>query len=779
MAYPAKSIVLRWQPDKLGEAAASVRNLADNQRGVRAMTDRMVRAVAKPYDDGRWSGPARAAAEDRADNDSREINRVADTIDDLADIIDTASSALTPVVYDLRQSVTTLGQGLFNVGEDWEVTNMLVGRDNQDERNQYAANETVRLRNLAETAQIIDNDVATKIRANLGEYSIVAPRTSGLGGPEGQADVEALLNGSATPEQITRFSVAATLTDEQIAQLGQGHDTVLTVGQFDYLQSAMNALEGRDIVEITGLADRYGDEAPTVQAALANSLQIASNPNVTTAQLTTLAPAMPGVAERAGFHLLPGAVQTALTERKTERWGRQSIAGRGVGTTIPAVGNLAALTEVLRHGDPRLQQGTDIDRHILARSGEIASSVARLTDDETDVDTRSRANKVEADLQDMLQLASNDHIAVHDALTGDNMPADYNADRSIASLLQNDWNQRDGHADGAGINSTFAWIGADAHSPDPVTSLRAGESADALARIMAAHHDDLMDLPDNDGRALGEVNPELTLTLAESLSPYIPRMVGVPDEMTGTLGFDSFRRNDVEGLFAVFDTSRESALQFNGSAYAAITQLNEAWGVAAVNGDNRSEFAHYAGRLAAAVDNGIQIELDERQTDTDTRARVDFANHQAHYDALKGLAGFPLKFLPISQFAGSALDIVAPVAKLDIVGAVPDAPVESPRVDFSDASTMSRQYYQLLSSMLSAADTGGQAAIFDDLRHGDDADVIFRPDGSLKSYDEVVTGDTTEHGPQLVRIFQDLSIQLGLPEGQYRDQWTNGLDDRY
>ncbi|MFV8172718.1 hypothetical protein [Mycolicibacterium peregrinum] len=105
--------------------------------------------------------------------------------------------------------------------------------------------------------------------------------------------------------------------------------------------------------------------------------------------------------------------------------------------------------------------------------------------------------------------------------------------------------------DGQRAAELFAWIPRDAHSTDRTAATRAGQTAHAIASVLADHSD----VPANTS-----ANPVLWQAFARSLAPYVGAMVG---DATGVEGFDSL---DGPG----------SQMRRTAALFAAMTKDNDA-----------------------------------------------------------------------------------------------------------------------------------------------------------------------------------------------------------
>ncbi|MGC7354232.1 hypothetical protein RBA38_23660, partial [Mycobacteroides abscessus subsp. abscessus] len=88
----------------------------------------------------------------------------------------------------------------------------------------------------------------------------LTPARAGLvGGQQATGDGQAILDGKATPEQIARARAALTgWTPEQIAALAEGKPADMPQGQYDYLKSLMESMNGKSVQDINAAMEKYG-----------------------------------------------------------------------------------------------------------------------------------------------------------------------------------------------------------------------------------------------------------------------------------------------------------------------------------------------------------------------------------------------------------------------------------------------------------------------------------------------------------------------------------------
>jgi hypothetical protein len=160
--------------------------------------------------------------------------------------------------------------------------------------------------------------------------------------------------------------------------------------------------------------------------------------------------------------------------------------------------------------------------------------------------------------------------------------------------------------DGRRAAELFTWIAQDAHSSDPSTATRAGQTAHSIASFLADARDVTADAP---------TNPPLWKAFAQSLVPYLGAAVGDPTGVAGFTpldGLDSQMRKSAE-MFATLTKDTEANQIFTEAASDVAHAYEVAFAKAAVaqpmkadRGDAQRELLR-AARLRGLVAAGAYI----------------------------------------------------------------------------------------------------------------------------------------------------------------------------
>lgn len=442
--------------------------------------------------------------------------------------------------------------------------------------------------------------------------------------------------------------------------------------------------------------------------------------------------------------------------------------------------DLARFTKAFGLADPGVQQGSELSESLLTRAGEIASATndkSLLIGDSFDHNALGR-DGVDTLLQDMVGVGGRDHVAVHNILSGEGMPADYNRDDVIMPLLQRDW------ADGGEQNvaGMFDWIADDARPSDPsdpgevFRSTQAGESAFGLAQILAAKDAELLDIPGMNGQAIGEVNPEITQALGTTLAPYIGNMVGVPGEFAGTSGFTSptgeeFGLENAPRLFSVIDSNADAASYFNAQAFGMSAQLEQAWALEGLTPQMpHYEYGAWAGSIQGVVDKALDLEFADRVGDESSNNSAGFESKGVAYDTIRTVVSKGVEFIPgAGPLISSGIDLADPAFKSAVLGAVPDSTVQ-PNTQFAEDSLLAKQYYQIALGL--QASNGGSLDPYvglEDFRDG--------VNGPLLPYDEIVSDRPSFTTPLLSSSLAGYITEAGFAGvGEFVDAMNAGRE---
>ncbi|WP_044506609.1 TPR repeat region-containing protein [Gordonia sp. KTR9] len=619
--------------------------------------------------------------------------------------------------------------------------------DAQAARSEEAKTATVSLQSLADQMGEDDRNGARVLATAFGDAEGNAPLASSYSPGQASIDVQAIMSGTATTEQKDRFSRATSLTPEQRSALARGDFAVIPKEQFDYLKAIYTPSWGGgpqgqplSLGALESFGDKYtGAERETLKQSLADGVYLLGNRHLRTGQTDsnvfaeiwgTDAPFVTG-----GTSQLPAPIRDALSEAAASR-GRLTVPDSGAHsgghrsvTDLKTFDDLKSIMGILEHrsvdppggayGSGSVQLGSDVDRALIARASEIAAAGATEYASNPSMLNHNIVGKSEVEglLVDMLGVAGADHIAVHDAVmsaTGNpsssSMPTTYDlggAERSfkdaeaLKHLLTFDWTDEAGK-DSDGINRLFNWMPGAAYAPDGsspeavLESERAGNISTALAQYFGDNKDALIDIGDRKP-ALGELNPELTRTLASAIGSHTAVMAGADPQLFHTHGVSEVDASDLKSTFEVLNSDATAGRIVNSLTALQIDVMQQEFG----KDPHDYGLGEVTGRLEGAMIGGLDAHIEETKVDGRHLAAYDAAVVGAMFDSAKAL----LTAVPgLDPAVKVLIDGVAPQAKLDLSGLPvdPDTVKADPELQrlrtelFEDEIDPNAKYVQIL-----------------------------------------------------------------------------------
>ncbi len=726
MSRPTRSTVNSWDVMVLLQSASSLETTAEN---LRTQTKTMADA---PMNVTGWSGESRRACEDRTTSDRDEINKLGTELSAAARVLHDAAAAISPN----RSTALTKALGLeldkFSVSDDWtvrdardyasEVGGVEAGSaaeqsilNDQATRAEEAKTATLSLQSLADQIGEDDRNGARALNVIFGNAEINAPLSSSFSAGQASRDVQAIMSGTATPDQKERFYRATSLTPEQRAALARGDDAVIPKEQFDYLKAIYTPIWGQNadgsapysLDALKRFGDDYrGAERLKLKNALGDGIYMLGNPSLRTDQQvepTFLAGPLQQMGltpERSfvggGINQLPTPVREVLTSPAASR-GHVSVPDTGPHsggdrpvTDLKTFEQLQTVMDILEHrsvdtdeGSTSVQLGSDVDRALIARAGEIAAVGGDELVSNPGLFNHNDISKTDAEdlMIRMLDVAGSDHIAVHDAVmagTGGagagSMPLVFDADGNertfreaeiLKRLFTFDWTDGGGD-ESAGVNKLFNWMPGSAYAADGSSvealadSERAGQIATSLAQYFGENKDAFVDIGD-DKIALGELNGELARTLASAIGPHTAVMGGADHEHFDSHGVSEVDLTDLKATFQILNSDAEAGRIVNSLTALQIDVLQEEFG----RNPHDYGLGEVSGRLEGAMASGLDSHIEETKVDGRHLAARDAAARGAMFESAYGL----LSAVPgLDPAVRVLLGGVAPQAQLHFSG---------------------------------------------------------------------------------------------------------------
>lgn len=431
----------------------------------------------------------------------------------------------------------------------------------------------------------------------------------GLPGEQGTNDGQSLQDGQLTPEEMARLEENTNLTPEQQEALVRG-DLVLPTSQMEYLNNLSRSLDGKSPAEIRSMIDQMNANGQN-GGAVADALQLLGNENIKTA-----GDPAEGVPTQGGMANLPSGIREtferptrgpAVPTPGTNDQGNPTIEMPDMEKPFPELDNYRDVAAIVSAGDANLQHGTAMDKALLDKSEEILHGLHSPPHIPWEANPDMSQRLIDPALQDMLNAAGRDQMAVHDALTGPENG------EFIGDLFKHQWAD-DGAAAGTLLNGTGA-VPTDLTDPTQLAqATRVAETMHAVDAYVGtgANADQLLDIPGTGGQSVGQVNPELTQALAEANKPFIDDMLGNKlDSSTGFAPLDDLTNPEMpvmRDLFAVIDSDKDAAGILNSQAYANGLQYQANFEQSVIKGEipNAGDLQS-AGTLRGVIDTAARI----------------------------------------------------------------------------------------------------------------------------------------------------------------------------
>lgn len=438
-----------------------------------------------------------------------------------------------------------------------------------------------------------------------------------------QQDVKAALDGDKGAIQRVQ-NVLNTITPQQ--QVGQPK---LNAEQQAYLSQMQAQQKLRSVDQLKEAADRGA------KGIMADSWQLMSNPALEFPKTESVDGALQSDGMvKGGFGQLPNSVQSVIQS-----------------PGIDCHQDLQKITDIVNSGNAGgyFQHSTDLDRGLMHKVADMMeNSLWRSDDLPIDVPRPSWVDEgkpphaeLERVAQDVFRAVANDHVVVHDAVTGNVTPGSefgeqfkVNGDHFMYNLTHEDWD--DG---GASAGAMFDWIDDSARGPEAQI---AGETAKTLADYLGGNQglnslngDNTVGLYGT--HSLGAVNPGLVQGFAEGLSPYVNNIAGTEggiSEFGGILdngGAEDGTLAKAKNLFTVLNGDPGAAEILNGAAYGQALLQDTRYAENPVPGET-SHALYDSATLRALVDVGMENNHD---VEDKNRAQIDaelYAAKSAAFD---------------------------------------------------------------------------------------------------------------------------------------------------
>lgn len=743
MTTPSRRHVESWQQFVLEQWAARVEiGDLDYMAGLDRARNHMTEAGST------WSGITYDAAYDRVGEDHDEGRKLSFEVIELVTGLRQASWRLDGDRTAVLSQVSTIESDTlhgvrFSVDDRWRlsmVTPPGMSEEEQSDANQrfaeYREAIGTAVERLTTTVGEIGSTITThgeEIRTR-GDQMASATFAAGPAGWESERELTAELgrddgatiaDGRLSDAEIDRIADHlgdANLTPEQLTALANGQDVTLPANTLDYLTTLYDTAGTDGLLRLSEQLD--GDTSPDaaqLRQDLANGLLTISHENISGIDSNGM------VTGRGGFEHLPPGIQDLISSRGTS-------GGLLPGDTgpLPPPYNMdvnayrqdtTALADLLAESDPSQSPGEQLGIELTRQ----AAFQAALADNSgTAVPGYELPDTT---LQHFLEVGTRNTDANYALITGndtngyltpDQHGTPYHRDSALVPLLLHEWDD-----DGQALVPMFSWINdgapVDPTNPDNSQASRAGEAAFGLAQLLSTTESGmqpsdgseptgpyaniygaLLDVPGHiDGTSFGQLNPIAAQGIAEALQPYAGKFVGLSDNLTGTTGFENLG-GPIEAVrvVSVLNGDPLASQHINSALLAESMRLDGVFATEAASGTAGSIDLGYAGSdLRWLVDKGLNVEIGERQGDTDASAAERQQRVGSYYTAAQiALGGLG----PGPAIAAAGSELLRPgIVDIDPATAYPHAPIlyDEGQFNATQFGTEPHRMYQMVQTL--------------------------------------------------------------------------------
>ncbi|MFD7844216.1 hypothetical protein ACFV4K_14930 [Nocardia sp. NPDC059764] len=657
-------------PRILNRFAASWVWIGDNLEAVFTKYNNAVTQVNGTH----WEGKSAEAAQSRAAADLKTMQALADKLDALATRARQGYEEINDPLQKARNVLADVE------GRGWYVgpSLMVLAKDTAD---QAKANELATdLWDYTRKAMAADGTVRDALNAARAGLAAAFTAAASLGSEQGAADGTQLAKDPTKLNDVAsrRMIEAGQLTQEQIDALRAGDTAVIPASQMEYLIQLSNSLDGKSPQEIEQIMDQL---PPDAEQALANSLQIVSNPKVSAGPVQQGDKDLPN-GGMGGLNQLPDTMRDSLTQRT----GLLVSPGGNQTLTTQDLDRTRSLAKIAGASDGRYRMGSDLDKSLLEKAGAyMDASVSMAKSHPSNVETPWVSKSV----QEIFNAVGDDKAAVRDIVTdGDK------GQRFIGNTLSRDW-----YDDGQAAAKLFAFDDNAATIENPNDKIdvksaeREGNIMSAVAKYTAddEHWKHLANLAGDNSQSAGQRNPLLIRQLSTSMSPYIDQLAA--DNGAHKAGFDvSYEHGkswvDPDGngsfrgtrhVFSLMNTDDEAGKIF-AEAAARAARASEVEFAHDPRAAQATRFLEISGRIDGLVDAGLLEESKDRVADKNQAAQDAYERKERWFSTGKSVTAIAVKRLPLTgDIVWDLADGQADPIKESMIGPKPQ-PGETPQL---------------------------------------------------------------------------------------------------
>ncbi|MBF6236964.1 hypothetical protein IU474_07720 [Nocardia otitidiscaviarum] len=460
--------------------------------------------------------------------------------------------------------------------------------------------------------------------------------------------------GPVSPEAMTRIEQAldqVNLSGDDQAALASGATVVVPASTLEFTQRLLDTAGPKGFAELSEQLRAQGPEGEARAQALGNAVMLLSNEQV-------VGVGADGGQTPGGYDRLPGDVQQMISTRVSLSGSApDDNASQYPDMGLPGIANQGAFLsqqgrflDALAQSDPSYQPGTKLSTE-LHRQG---LHLAWLESHNIQMGPESGV-PLDDSITDAIEIASRNHEGTTAILTGEGGPEilgdGYHPDTAMRSLLQRESSDPNSPLLGAMTD----WIPESAHVTVPSEhpdyqaqvdqATQAGRAARGLADIISTtnsadgtnNFDVLLSgrNPDDLGTLdSAGISPEAAKQVAEALQPFVGKLVGMPDDLSGTLGFgNDFGPREVVRTLSVLSTDPDASQIINGAALAESQRMDKVFVTPGMPGAGDPDIGRYANRMEWAVNEALKNEYSVRSDEARDAAAAKTAQWNAAYTA--------------------------------------------------------------------------------------------------------------------------------------------------
>lgn len=542
-----------------------------------------------------WEGKAATAAQDTAAADEKVVYGASEHVreegNDTLNLLSFKVKENHSKTVGIYNDMTSHG---YTVAEDLKVDWIVPARSTPEliaQGKKVAERVTQEIRAAYDKWWAAEEEAQAEVRAIIGELNTSYNPIGGLTANQGHYDGAYMQGGTQwEPDVLGRVQAAATLDAQQLNDLAAGKKVDIGSNRMQYLYQFVHSFDGKSPAELNAIKDSLPPaqrEAMTRAFSLVASDQVKSGVDnasgVTDATKKNFIPAAGSLS-----NLNDGMVSEMTRDDRTGVW-----AGDRSGTPVTQMRGVGAMQDIAKFFDgagPYLN-GSEAGRAMLDAATEYSNAEIdhRANPSGLQTDAHGAPGGVLGDqetplrnaLADIYQSAGQDHVGVHEAVTGE--PTE--GEKFLRGILAGDWQDQSGKVD-----DTIEWAGD--HSQ------MGAEVANAQGHYMAEHKAELQDMAG--GGNFAQNNPEMAGTSAQVQGEYLSQYADLDPTHGQDPGIKPFESADqFRDMVSTFDQGRNSGEIINEAGRQQYEQL---LGDAARTGSDMDLNA--AGRLSQGMLDG-------------------------------------------------------------------------------------------------------------------------------------------------------------------------------